>query len=68
MSFNTFTVRFAFDRETKNTVRFAEVNDKGEQLSIPEAEIGTLYIKKRSLQRSGGKLPTMVTATIHVDA
>ena len=33
-------VKFKFERETKNTYRFAEVADEG------EAIIGTLYVQK----------------------
>jgi len=35
-------VKFKRERETKNTVRFQEVEEKGKPLAI-----GTLYIQKR---------------------
>lgn len=42
---------FAFERETKNTIRFAEqVKD---QLDVPS--IGTIYVAKQSLKAMGWK-------------
>lgn len=41
-------VQFTFERETKNTVRFAEVVAEG-----VDAVIGTLYIQKAALAAAG---------------
>lgn len=57
---NTLVVDFTFERETKNTVRFAE--DVAEDST---AVIGTLYIQKEALEAAGVEPAegTKVTAT-----
>ena len=45
--------RFTKERETKNTVRFAEVGDEANH------KIGTLYVKKTALNKVGGDLPEL---------
>jgi hypothetical protein len=37
---------FVFDRETKNTYRFCEVNSIGTPKDATTAIVGTLYVKK----------------------
>lgn len=41
-------MRFEFDKETKNTVRFQEVPGPGEE--DHEMVIGPLYVQKRALK------------------
>lgn len=52
------TVEFEFDRDTKNTRRFAEVgNNAGGETDL----IGTLYVQKAAFS---GTLPESITVTI----
>ena len=54
-------VAFEFDRDTKNTRRFAEVPES----EFAEPLIGTLYVKKSALaEANGGALPESLTLTI----
>lgn len=53
-------IRFELDRETKNTVRYAEVVDPGEP-----AVVGTLYVQKYAVERLGN--PSSLTVTIAAD-
>ncbi len=46
-------VTFTFDRSTKNTHRYVEVNDN--------PIVGTLYVQKHAL---GDKAPASITVTI----
>jgi hypothetical protein len=39
-------VSFERDKETKNTVRFAEIDENGERIPVAEGVIGNLYVKK----------------------
>jgi hypothetical protein len=45
MSSNT-VLRFTHERDTKNTRRYQEVDEKGNVIDLSEAVIGTLYLKK----------------------
>ncbi len=56
---NKFTVLFEFEKETKNTFRYAE-RVEGEQ----PARIGTLYVQKSAL--GGGSPPPGLTVTVEV--
>jgi hypothetical protein len=51
------TVRFVKERETKNTVRFAEQHDDTE-----DPVVGTLYVKKSAVARLGN--PESLTVEI----
>lgn len=57
------TVEFSAERQTKNTIRFAEVeNDLG-----PAPVIGTLYVKKWALGQMGSdKVPSKLRVTMEV--
>ena len=48
------TITFDFERETKNTFRFAETGDN--------QQVGTLYVQKSAF--GGGAAPSSVTVTI----
>lgn len=52
------TCTFEFDRETKGTRRFAEVEVPGQP-----PVVGTLYVKKHVCHNMGN--PTRLTVTIH---
>jgi hypothetical protein len=43
-------VKFARKNETKNCVRYNEIDDNGNVIESNEATIGTLYIKKTALR------------------
>lgn len=52
---------FVFEKETKNTIRYAE-----EETDSPPI-IGTIYVKKWALKRlNGGEYPKRITVTIAV--
>lgn len=52
---------FLIDKETKNTVRYAE-----EETDSPPI-IGTIYVKKWALKKlNGGEYPKRITVTIAV--
>jgi hypothetical protein len=56
------TIIFAYERQTKNTVRFSEVEDP----SNPGASIGVLYIQKHAVAklRQDGQVPQQITVEI----
>jgi len=41
------TIRFRYERSTRNMYRFQEVDVNGDPLDRAECTIGTLYIRKR---------------------
>ena len=43
-------VRFEQERVTKNTIKFAEIPEDGQ-----EAKVGTVYVKKATLKEIGWK-------------
>jgi len=52
---------FVFEKETKNTVRYAE-----EETDSPPI-IGTLYVKKWALKKlNGGSFPQRIAVTVEV--
>lgn len=53
---------FAFERETKNTIRFAEQVE--DQLDTPS--IGTIYVAKAALKQMGWKQGQQLTLTLCV--
>lgn len=58
------TVEFSVDRQTKNTIRFAEEeNDLG-----PAPVIGTLYVKKWAVKELAinDKVPSKLRVTVEV--
>jgi hypothetical protein len=59
-------VTFQFDKETPGAVRFKELDDKGEVIeSADDGAIGSLYVRKAFLKRSGIKnVPDGCTITI----
>jgi hypothetical protein len=54
------TGKFIFERETKNTIRYMEVDEEGMKIS-PGAPIGTIYISKSALPRP---FPQSLTVTV----
>lgn len=52
---NETKLTFAFERETKNAVRFMEKGDEAGH------KVGTLYVKKAAF---GGTIPQEITVTI----
>lgn len=53
-------ISFKLERETKNTYRFQEVDAGGHPVALADADIGTLYVKKRLFE---GK-PSYVELTV----
>jgi hypothetical protein len=53
-------VKFKFEKETKNTYRFQEIDAAGKVVDRFEASIGTLYLKKLYFTQK----PDWVTVTI----
>jgi hypothetical protein len=60
------TVRFQYERETKNALRFAEVDDKGDVVEMAWAKIGALYIRKSSLLARGEPFPHELKVTVEL--
>lgn len=55
-------LRFSFERETKNTIRYQELDDLGQpHEDLRDAIVGTVYIKKRAL---GAPPPQQLTLTL----
>jgi hypothetical protein len=57
----TLIAKFQFERETKGAVRFQEIDDTGKVLDMTAAAIGTLYLRKSSLD---GQVPQSITVSI----
>jgi len=58
-------VSFQFERETKGAVRFQEVDDKGNVLSMGDgAKIGTLYIRKSAFNGEGTPKKIQLAVTV----
>jgi hypothetical protein len=58
----TLTAKFQFERETKGAVRFQEIDETGKILDMTAAAIGTLYLRKSSLN---GQVPQSITVNIN---
>lgn len=54
------TVRFVFEKETKGTAKYEEVDADGKPSFAPVS--GTLYIRKHAMP--GGKIPQALSVTI----
>lgn len=57
------TVTFERERETKNTVRYAEVTEDG-----APTHVGTLYLQKHATHAMGNPENVRVTIAAHVAA
>jgi hypothetical protein len=55
---------FVVDRETKNTVKFEELVEKGR----PRAVVGSLYVLKADLDKMGWKSGDDLKVTINASA
>lgn len=59
-----FTINMLLEKETPGALRYAEVNERGEQIDANSgAKIGTLYIRKSGL---GGAVPKAITVAVSV--
>lgn len=47
---SNFTINMLLERETKGAVRYQEVDTEGKEVPMDQAQIGTLYIRKRALE------------------
>ena len=56
------TVNFAYERETKNTIRFAEVVDD----DLSATKIGSVYVSKPTLKELGWTRGNGISVTINV--
>lgn len=59
---NATKLTFAFERETKNTIRFQE--QVADQLDTPQ--IGTLYVAKATLKSLGWKQGNTLSITLEL--
>jgi hypothetical protein len=55
------TVALPFDRETKNTFRFAEVVKEGEKSKLP---VSTIYVSRDAFGGEGVEAPKSLTVTL----
>jgi len=55
------TLPFKLAKETKNTYRFGEVDRKGNFLDMPDAVVGTVYVKQ---DQFAGEKPDTINVTI----
>ncbi len=60
---NAAKLTFAFERETKNTIRFQE--QVADQLDTPQ--IGTLYVAKATLKALGWKQGNLLSITLGIE-
>lgn len=58
------TVNFAYERSTKNTHRFKEVDSNGNELEVAEKVVGTLYVKKAFFEVQDVRVPKSLTVEI----
>lgn len=49
-------------RETPNTLRFQEINDRGQLLDLSDSLIGTIYIKKSNFP--SGQWPNIIQISV----
>ena len=59
----TITMRFAFEKHTKNCFAFQEVDANGTKLENADANVGSIYIKKRVC----GSTPKALLVTIQIE-
>jgi hypothetical protein len=61
----TINRKFVFNKETKGSVQFQEVDENGKKLEMQDdgCAIGALYMRKKAL---GGKIPTQILVSIEV--
>ena len=65
MSQRTITLRKL--KETKNTVKFEEVDARGTAIPLGEGDLGVVYVQKRAFG-DATTLPETVTLTIEWDS
>lgn len=59
---NAINLTFAFERETKNTIRFTEqVED-----TLDTTQIGTIYVSKHTLKAMGWREGNTLTMTLSI--
>lgn len=57
-----FEINMLLERETKGALRYAEVDEQGNQVEAADgAKIGTLYIRKTALQGAPKAITVSVT-------
>jgi hypothetical protein len=54
---------FKFEKETKGTLRYQEIDEKGQVIDQVWAKIGTLYLRKNAFAR-GAKFPQNLRVTL----
>lgn len=57
----SLTIHFAMEKETPGTIRYQEVDAKGNRATGPAVKVGTLYIKKTTL---GSDVPARLQVQI----
>lgn len=57
----TFTVRFQQKKETPGAVQYEEVGSDGKVVDMPNAKIGSIYLRKSGL---GGSIPSVIDVTV----
>lgn len=55
-------IRFVVEKETLNTIRYAELPEEGE----PKA-IGTQYVQKSALKKEFGDIPQFLIVTMEAE-
>ena len=55
------TLPFQLAKETKNTFRYGEVDKKGNFLDMPDAVVGTIYVKQDQM---AGEAPKKIKVSI----
>lgn len=58
---STIMVTFQMEKETPGTIRYQEVDAKGNRATGPTVKVGTLYIKKTTL---GSDVPARLQVQI----
>ncbi len=61
------TKQLVVERETRNTIRYMEVDEKGRKVDMIDQEVGTIYVKKKHFQGSHPATITVIITDEQVD-
>jgi hypothetical protein len=58
-------IRLKLEKETKGALRYQEVDEKGEPIEQASAKVGTLYLRKSSIEH-GAPFPKALRVTVEM--
>ncbi len=56
------TKQLTLEKETKNTIRYMETDEKGRKVDMIDQEVGTIYVKKKHFE--GKSFPKHITVIV----